>query len=172
MTITVHSLNQAGQHATNFVQRGVERLVLLFCEQAKIARQQKKILEFTGRPRRNIEKLTKLYLAATSTTLRDVCRDRSRRSPHLAGNAVPLGIRERARRHVDAQDQLVALLPNLELLKILHSSSEIPFSGVHLQLISNNFQIAPSHRDSQTVDLCVYLQLITNNCQLPTGTPC
>ena len=146
-TITVNPLNQAGQHATNFVQRGVERLVLLFREQTKITRQQKKIIEFTGRSRRNIEKLTKLHLAATTATLRDVCRDRSRSSPHLAGNAIPLGVWEGARRHVNAQDERMALLPDPKLLKVLH-------------------------RAPRTSNSSVYLQLITNNCQLTPGSPC
>ena len=172
MTITVHSLNQACQHAANFVQASVERFVLLLCEQTKIARQQKKILEFTGRPGRNIKKLTKFGLAATSAALRDVSWDGSCCSPHLASDAISFRVRESASRHVDAQDKRMAPLPHPELLKILHSSSEkFPFSRPYLRVMADNC-LAPSHRSSQTLNSCVYLQLITNDCQLPTGSLC
>jgi hypothetical protein len=143
---TVYPLYQAGQHATNFVQGVVESFVLFVRQQSEVAREQQKILQLARRAGRVVQKLTKLGLAATTATLRDVCRDRSRSSPHLACDAVPLGVWERARRHVNAQDERMALLPGPKLLKILH-------------------------RASRTSDSSVYLQLNTNNCQLTTGAP-
>jgi hypothetical protein len=142
MTITVYPLYQAGQHPANFVQRGIESLVLLFCEQTKIARKQEKILQLTRGTSGNIQKLTKLGLAATTTALRNVRWDRSCSSPHLAGNAVPFGIRKRAGCHVDAQHERVALLPNPELLKVLHRTPDVPSPRVYLQLITKYCQLA------------------------------
>jgi hypothetical protein len=170
MTSTVHALNQASQHAANFMQGCIKRFMLFFGKEPKVTGEQQKILQFTRRPGGEIQELTQLGLAASGAALRHVCRYRSRRSPHLAGNAVPLGIWERTSRHVDAEDEGMALLPNLKLLKILHSSSEFPFSGGQLQLTS--FQLAQFDRVSQTPDVCVYLTLIANNCQQKTGTRC
>jgi hypothetical protein len=128
MTITVHSLDQAGQHAANLVQCGIKSFVLFLREQPEVTGKQQKILQFTCRSGGEIQELTELGLAASRATFRDVGRDRSRRSPHLAGNAIPLRIRERASRHVDAQDKRMTPLPYPELLEILHSFPEkVPF---------------------------------------------
>ena len=147
MTIIVHSLNQTAQHAANFVQCGIKSFVLFLGEEPEVTGEQQEILQFTRRPGGEVQELTQLGLAASRATLRDVCRYRSRRSAHLARNAVPLGIRESASRHVDAQNERVALLPDPKLLEVLHRVAA---------------QLFPR----------IYLQLITNYCQLPTGTPC
>jgi hypothetical protein len=88
--------------------------------------------------------LAELRPPGSGAPFRDVGRHRSRRSSHLAGNSVSFVFRKGRGRGIDAQDQGVAFLPDLELLKVLRT--------------------APPALSS----LCIYLQLITKNCQ-PAG---
>src|SRR5579859_6245755 len=71
-----YPLDQAGQHAADFVQSGIEGLVLFFREQSEVACEQQKILQFARRSRREIQELAKLGLATASATLGDICGHR------------------------------------------------------------------------------------------------
>ena len=137
----IHLLDQPGQHAPDFIEACIQRRMLLVSEQSKIAGEQKEIFQLTRGAGGDMEKLAELGPASSGASFRYVCRHRSCSSPHLAGNSISFVVRKGHGRGVDAQYHCMALLPDLELLKVLHP--------------------APPTGSS----LCIYLQLITNNCQ-------
>jgi len=136
----IHALNQSIQHAPDLMETQVRCLMLLFCEQPKVAGQQKQILKLTCGTSRDMEKLTKLGPAPSGTSLCDVGRYRRCRSSHLTREAISLVIRKNRGCGIDAQDQRVTFLPNLELLEILHAA-RASFFSVYLQLMTNNCQL-------------------------------
>ena len=144
----IHFLDQPGQHAPNFIEACVQRGMLLVGEQSKVTGEEKEVLQLTRGACGDMKKLAKLSPAGSGASFRNVGRHRSCRSSHLAGNSESFMVREGHGRGVDAQDQSMALLPDLELLKVLH--------------------LLPPARSP----LFIYLQLIYNNCQLIRGKPC
>jgi hypothetical protein len=141
-----HTLYQSCEHAPHLAQCHVQPVMLLLGEKTEVACKQKKIFQFTRRPRSNVQKLSKLRPCGTSATFRDIGGHRERCAPHLASKTKSFVFRKCERCTIHAQDQRMTLLPDLQLLEILHSSNHL--------------------------FLWVYLQLITNNCQLVRGTPC
>lgn len=141
----VNALDETRQHSSNFAQAGIESCMLLFRDQTEIAREQEEILQLTGRSRGNVKELPKLRPSGASASLCNIGRHRGRSSPHLARKAVAFAIGKRARSGVNAEHQRMTLLPNVQLLEVLHSS------------VSGSY---------------IYLLLITNNCQLPIGMSC
>jgi hypothetical protein len=144
----IHLRDQPGQHAPDFVEACLQRRVLLVGKQSKVAGQEKEVFQLARRAGGDIEKLAELRPAGSGGSFRDVGRHRSCRSPHLAGNSVALVFRKDHSRGIDAQGHCMALLPDLELLKVLHFTPPVGFR------------------------LLIYLQLITNNCQLIRGISC
>jgi hypothetical protein len=144
----IHLLDQPRQHAPNFMEASVQRRMLLVGEQSKIAGEEKEVFQLTRGAGGDMEKLAELRPAGSGASFRNIRRHRSCRSPHLAGNSESFVVREGHGCGVDAQDQCMTLLPDLELLKVLH--------------------LPPSAGSS----LRIYLQLIANNCQLARGLSC
>jgi hypothetical protein len=139
-----HPLDQSSQHESYIVESHVKSIMLFLRQKMEIARQEEKVLQLTRGAGGDMQKLTEFRSASTGTPLRDIRRDRESRSSHLVSNAIPLGFWKRSRGAIDAQNQRVALLPNLELFKVLHCTT-------------------------LSKKLCVYLQLITKNCQPVEG---
>src|SRR6267378_1447615 len=134
-------LNQGCKHASDLVQAGIERFVLLFSKQTKVSPKQEKIVEFAGGAGRDIQKLTKLHSPRPGATFSNICRNRGGRSSHLAGQTVPFRVRKGACRIVNSQHQGMALLPNFQLPEILHvATSAWPPFTVYSQPITKNCQ--------------------------------
>jgi hypothetical protein len=139
----IHPLDQSSQHPSNFVEAGVKCGVLLVGKQSKIAGEEKEVFQLARRTRRDIKKLAELRPARPGASFCNVGWHRSRCSSHLTGNSESFVLGKDHCCGIDTQDQSMAFLPNLELLKVLH------------------------HAPPSTSFFCIYLQLITNNCQLP-----
>lgn len=137
----IHLLDQPSQHAPDFVEACMQRSVLLVGKQSKVAGEEKEVFQLARGAGGDIEKLAELRPAGSGGSFRDVGRHRSCRSPHLARNSEAFVLGKDHSCGIDAENQGVAFLPDLELLKVLHPA---------LPVISA---------------LCIYLQLITKNCQ-------
>jgi hypothetical protein len=144
----IHLLDQPGQHAPDFIEACVQRLMLLVCKQSKVAGEEKEVFQLARGAGGDMEKLAELRPGGSGASFRDVSRNRSCSSPHLAGNPVSFVFRKDHSCGIDTQDQGMTFLPDLELLKVLH--------------------LAPPAGSP----LWIYLQLITNNCQLIRGISC
>ena len=142
-----HTLDQPSQHKANLVETCVKNIVLPLCEKAEVASQEKEVFQLARGTRGYVQELAEFRPASSSASLCYVGGNRERSSPHLVADAVPLIFREGGRSAVDSHNKRVALLPNLELLEILHRVT--------------------AHKAS-----CIYLQLITNNCRPCWGGPC
>jgi hypothetical protein len=138
----IYLLNQSGQHPSNFMKTRVKCGVLFVGEQSKIAGEEKEVFQLARRTGRDIKKLAELRPARPGASFRNVGWYRSRCSSHLTGNSESFVLGKDHCCGVDTQDQSMAFLPNLELLKVLH------------------------HAPPSSSFFCIYLQLITNNCQL------
>ena len=139
----VDLLDQASQHPSDFMKARVQCRVLLVGQKSKVAGEEKEVLQLARRTGRNVEKLAELQPAGSCASFRNVSWYRSGCPSHLAGYAEALMFGKYDRCGINSQNQGMALLPDLELLKILH--------------------FAPPTRSF----ICSYLQLITNNCQRP-----
>lgn len=139
--LLAHALDQPDKHSLDFSDAGLQTSMLSFCKKAQITSQQQEVFEFARRTCGIVKKLAEFCLAGTSAALRNIGGNRSGRPPHLTCESVALRIRESGRRRIDSDHKRVALLPDFQLLEILHASTS---------------QISP---------LYVYLQLNTDNCQ-------
>jgi len=139
--LPAHALDQPGKHSLDFGDAGFQTSVLSLRKKVEIASQQQKVFKFTGRTCRIVKKLAEFCLAGTSTALGNIGGNRSSRPPHLACEPVPLGIWKSGRRRIDSDHKRMALLPDFQLLEILHAAtSQIPPLFIYLQLNTDNCQ--------------------------------
>jgi hypothetical protein len=138
------SLEQSRQHFLYFEKLALGFLVSAGLEHFKIAREQKKILKFAGRPHRNIEELSKLGTTSTAAPFGDVCGDGTGRAPDLAAQTKAFVRRKFAGEFVRLKGQSMTPAPNFQFAEVLHDLTSLSY--FHL----------PSN----------YLQLTTNDCQL------
>jgi hypothetical protein len=144
----VYLLNQPGQHSSDLIETCIQGRMLLVGEQSKVTSQEEEIFQLTRRSGRDMEKLTELRSTGSGASFRDIGRHRRRRSPHLTRDSVAFVFGKGRGCCIDAQNERMAILPDLELFIVLHSAS-----------LTYLF-------------LCIYLQLITNNCQQLRGAKC
>jgi hypothetical protein len=134
--------DQSKKHPFDLSDPGIQNGELFFGKQVQVSGKKNVVLQFTGRPKRNEEKLPEFRIGGSSTTFGDVCRDRSCCAADLAGQSEQLLFRKEAGDGVQAQGQSVTFPPDQKLGEVLH---EAPFR--------------------QEV-YCVYLTLNTDNCKL------
>ena len=137
----IYLLDQSGQHAPDFREACVQRRMLLVGNQSKVAGEEKEVFQLARRAGGDMEKLAELRPAGSGGSFRDVGRHGSCRSPHLARISESLVLGKDYSCGIDAENQGVAFLPDLELLKVLHPAPPaISSLRIYLQLITKNCQ--------------------------------
>lgn len=116
----VNPLDKPRQHLFDIRCRTFQSFSLFWSEKSQILRQQNKTNQFVGRTRGYVQELTEFGAGRSSTSFRNIGRDGSRRSAHLAGQAKSFGIRISSRRTIDTQRQSLTPLPYLQFPEVLH----------------------------------------------------
>lgn len=106
------------------VRRGMfQRISLPRSEKSQVPGQQNETNQFVGRTSSYVEELPEFSAGRSSTTLRDVGRDGSCGSSHLAGQAELLGMGISSGGAIDAQRQSLTALPYLQFPEVLHGAT-------------------------------------------------
>ncbi len=109
-----------GEHSFQLDCLALKGLELSRLEKSKVAGEEQMILEFTRRACRDLQEPSQVSAATPSAALGNIGGDRGARSPDLTGQAVQLSRGEFGCCPVDGQSQLMAPLPDLQFLKVLH----------------------------------------------------
>lgn len=116
----VNPLDKPRQHLFDIRCRTFQSFSLFWSEKSQILRQQNKTNQFVGRTGGYVQELTEFAAGRSSTSFRNIGRDRSRRSSHLAGQARSFGIGIRSRSAINTHRQSLAPLPYFEFPEVLH----------------------------------------------------
>src|ERR1022692_192304 len=118
--LLLHPLNQGTQHPLDFLDLFIQRLVQHRVNVSEISGKQKLIFQFAAGTHRDDQESPKICVTSSATSFGDVGWDRNSRTPHLTCYSVKLVARKITRDTVHLQNQLMALLPNEKIVKILH----------------------------------------------------
>lgn len=129
---------ESGEHQFDLMNPDFESIILAQCQELKISRKQKKIIQFACRTQGNVEVLPQLRSSRSAAAFRDVRRNRKRRTPHLADQSIPFRFWKRGSSPVNAQCHGMAFLPDQEFTEVLHVSPFLSFLvfTYHLLLIT------------------------------------
>ena len=142
------ALEQSGEHALYFNELCLGFTMAGNVDHLQITREEKKILEFTGGPHRNMQELAKLCSSPATAPFRNVRWNRTGCTPDLAAKPKAFVCWKLTRNLINMKNKLMAAAPNLELAEVLH--------------FALSFHCANGTRN--------YLQLNTDNCQLTPGS--
>ncbi len=113
-------IDEVGEHPGDAVHVLGEPLVAGRFEVAEIVRQKQIVIELAGGSLGNRQEPRQFGIAVASASFGDVRRDRHGCASQLAGQPVPLLLREAAGVTVQVQGQLVGSLPHPQIAKVPH----------------------------------------------------
>lgn len=120
------TLSKPNQHATHFARRVGEFSPGRTTHEPEVGRQLDMRGKFVSRAKCNINESSHVSIAVPATSFGDVPGNRDRSPSCLVDQAEPLRSRVPLRRPVNQYGELLALLPDLQLLEVIHASAIRP----------------------------------------------
>jgi hypothetical protein len=131
--------NEASKHELDLMDSSLKLIVLTRCQELKISREQKEIVQFACRTQRDVKILPQLESSGPAAALSNVGGNRERGASHLAGQPLTLGFGERSCNAVNAQCHGMTFLPDQKFAKILHQSTAFFSFTYNLLLTTYNY---------------------------------
>jgi hypothetical protein len=123
----IDSLEQAGEHAFDLVDIGLELSEGWIGQKTQIMSKHREIFQFASRAEGDIKELSQFGFCAPAASFGNIRGNRRGGASHLAGQPVALFCREDPRQSVNHQCERMTLLPDSELSEILHGFDWVPF---------------------------------------------
>ena len=117
------ALSKANQHPTHFARRVEKYSPTRTAHELEAGRQLDMRGKFVSRAKGNINESSHISIAAPATSFGDVGGNRDRSPSCLVDQAEPLRSAVQLRRPVDQYGEVLALLPDLQLLEVIHASA-------------------------------------------------
>jgi len=86
----------------------------------EVAREKKKVVQFTGRTESNVQKLFEFASPSSSAPFGNIRGYRVSRAPHLTRKSIAFLLRKGSGCPVDTQGKCVAFLPDQKFSEVLH----------------------------------------------------
>jgi len=138
------SLEQSGEHSLYLKEFSFGFAMPLRAHHLQIACEQKKVLEFTCRTHRDMQKLAKFRTSSASAAFRYIGRNRTGCPSELAAKSETLLRRKFASNSIDIKHEIMTASPNIELAKVLHlvvSGKPARCASIYLQLNTKYCQL-------------------------------
>lgn len=112
--------DEACKHELDLVDSSLKLLVLTRCQELKVSREQREVVQFACGAQRDVKVLPQLDSSGSTAALGNVGGNRECGPSHLANQAIPLRFGKGGRNTVNAHCHSMTLLPDQKFAKILH----------------------------------------------------